>query len=498
MKVLNILLGKSSIKNKITGAITFVVSLIAVFIIFYFPSREEKEAMQGLKAKAQSLAIMLAYNVSPGMEFEDLQSVKEAIEGAKQNKDLSYIIICDSQDKVFASYKLEEGNKVLKRTRTEKTESFIDQEKLNVLTPIFSQKRKIGYLAVGMSLYDLKKELAHSRRITFSVSFFIIIFGILIAAYLSKVLSEPILKLTEAVRRLSSGDTEVKVEVEFEDEIGILAKAFNQMTVDLKNSREQLIQQEKMASVGQLAAGVAHELNNPLGGILGYSQFALEKITKRTLKDLSEDDICAYTQYLKDIEHQSQRCKTIVQNLLKFARSSTKVTFESLDLNSVLKDTLVFIQHQMEMNKVELITDLADSLPKVMGNSNQLQQVFTNILLNAIQAMPGGGKLIISSALREKEDSLPERVEIFFADTGCGIPEGNINKIFEPFFTTKKVGEGTGLGLPVSYGIIKDHKGEISVESQVGKGTKFTLWIPVFTIDKKSEDKREKKVLKNV
>jgi signal transduction histidine kinase len=270
------------------------------------------------------------------------------------------------------------------------------------------------------------------------------------------------------------------------------------MTTDLKKSQEQLLQQEKMASVGQLAAGAAHELNNPLAGILGYSQFALEKITKKTLKDLNEDDICAYTQYLKDIEHQSQRCKTIVQNLLKFARSSTKVPFEPLDLNSVLKDTLVFLSHQMDMNKIELIVNLADSPPEVMGNSNQIQQVFTNVIMNSIQAMPEGGKLAISSSKREKEDNLPERVEIVFTDTGHGIPEGNLNKIFEPFFTTKKVGEGTGLGLPVSYGIIKDHKGEISVESQVGKGTTFILWIPVFCIEERCEDKQEKEVLKMV
>lgn len=424
--------------------------------------------------------------------------MKESIEGAKQNKDLSYVLIYDFREQIFASYNLEKGNEVSKKRKVEKTESFMASGMLNVYAPVFSRGKKIGYLTMGLSLSDLKRELIYNQRITFLVSFFIIIFGILIATYLSKVLSNPILKLTQAVRRLSSGYTEVKVEVETKDEIGVLAKAFNQMTIDLKKSREQLIQQEKMASVGQLAAGAAHELNNPLAGILGYSQFALEKITKKTLKDLNEDDICAYTQYLKDIEHQSQRCKTIVQNLLKFARSSTKVPFEPLDLNSVLKDTLVFLSHQMDMNKIELIVNLADLPPEVMGNSNQIQQVFTNVIMNSIQAMPEGGKLAISSSKREKEDNLPERVEIVFTDTGHGIPEGNLNKIFEPFFTTKKVGEGTGLGLPVSYGIIKEHKGEISVESQVGKGTTFILWIPVFYIDKRCEDKQEKKVLKKV
>ena len=260
----------------------------------------------------------------------------------------------------------------------------------------------------------------------------------------------------------------------------------------LKNIQTQLIQQEKMASVGQLAAGVAHELNNPLGGILGYSQFASEKILNKPLKDLTEEDIRTYIQHLKDIEHQSQRCKTIVQNLLKFARSSAKVAFESLGLNSILKDTLLFLRYQMEMNRVELALDLSDSLPKVMGNANQLQQVFTNIILNAIQAMPNGGKLTVSSKEIPKTEDLPKRVGITFTDTGCGIPQDNINKVFEPFFTTKKVGEGTGLGLSVSYGIIQEHKGEILVESEVGKGTKFTILLPIVEDIKKRESEKEK------
>jgi two-component system, NtrC family, sensor kinase len=498
MKVLSIFLGKSSIKNKITGAIILVVSIIAIFIILYFPSMQKKEALIGLKAKAQSLAVMLAYNVSPGLNFEDLQSVSEAIEGAKQNKDLSYIVIYDSQDQIFSSYNFEEGKKVLKKIKVEKADSFIDQGVLNVFTPIFSQRQKIGYLAMGLSLSDLKKEVAYNLRITFLVSLFIIIVGVFIAAYLSKILSKPILKLTQAVHRLSLGDTEVKVEVETEDEIGILAEAFNQMTVDLKKSREQLIQQEKLASVGQLAAGVAHELNNPLAGILGYSQFALEKISKKSSKDLTEDDVRSYTRYFKDIEYQSQRCKTIVQCLLKFARGSTKVAFEPLDLNSVLMETLVFLRHQIEINRVELTTYLTDSLPKVLGDANQLQQVFTNIILNAIQSMPESGKLIVSTRQMEDLENLPKRVEITFTDTGCGVSQDNVNKIFEPFFTTKKAGQGTGLGLSMSYGIIKDHKGEITVESKVGEGTKFIIWLPVLLTKEPSENKNEEKVLNSV
>jgi signal transduction histidine kinase/HAMP domain-containing protein len=257
---------------------------------------------------------------------------------------------------------------------------------------------------------------------------------------------------------------------------------------DLKKAQAQLIQAEKMAGIGQLAAGVAHELNNPLGGILGYCQFALEKITKKPLKELTGEDISTYSQYLKDIEQQSKRCKAIIQSLLKFSRASVKEDFEPIDVNSVLKETFTFVNHQLEKHKVKLKEVLSPSLPGISGNTSQLQQVFTNLILNAVQAMPDGGRLTVLDKVSEDKNSL----EISFADTGEGISKENLSKIFEPFFTTKKVGHGTGLGLSVSYGIVKEHGGNIEVESTVGQGTTFTVILPLRREREinKSKDKR--------
>jgi len=257
---------------------------------------------------------------------------------------------------------------------------------------------------------------------------------------------------------------------------------------DLKEAQAQLIQAEKMAGIGQLAAGVAHELNNPLGGILGYCQFALEKITKKPLKELTGEDISSYSQYLKDIEQQSKRCKAIIQSLLKFSRASVKEDFEPIDINSILKETFTFVNHQMEKHKVKLEEVLSPSLPRISGNTSQLQQVFTNLILNAIQVMPDGGRLTVLDKLSEDKRSL----EISFADTGEGISKENLSKIFEPFFTTKKVGQGTGLGLSVSYGIVKEHGGDIQVESTVGKGTTFTVILPLGKESNKTESKDQK------
>lgn len=258
----------------------------------------------------------------------------------------------------------------------------------------------------------------------------------------------------------------------------------------LKETQAQLIQVEKMAAVGQLAAGVAHELNNPLGGILGYSQFALEKINQKPVHQFTEEDTASFLQYLKDIEQQTKRCWSIIQSLLKFSRASRKEEFEPIDVNSLIRETFAFTRHQVEKNKVGLVERLADSLPLINGHPSQLQQVFTNLILNAVQAMPKGGTLTIATRMREDLKT----VEISFTDTGEGIPEENLDKIFEPFFSTKRVGEGTGLGLSVSYGLIKNHGGEIEVKSKKNQETTFTVILPAPGEKVKSESKDESKM----
>lgn len=242
----------------------------------------------------------------------------------------------------------------------------------------------------------------------------------------------------------------------------------------LKETQVQLIQVEKMAAVGQLAAGVAHELNNPLGGILGYAQFALEKINRKPFSQFNHQDSADLLQYLGDIEQQTKRCRSIIQNLLKFSRASRKEEFEPTDVNEVIRETLTFTRHQVEKSKVRLVENLDEHLPSVRGHASQLQQVFTNLVLNAVQAMPQGGTLTTSTILNQDEKT----IEISFTDTGLGISKENRDKVFEPFFSTKKVGEGTGLGLSVSYGLIRNHGGEIKVASEPGRGTTFTVVLP--------------------
>lgn len=246
---------------------------------------------------------------------------------------------------------------------------------------------------------------------------------------------------------------------------------------DLKDTQAQLIQTEKLAAIGQLAAGVAHELNSPLGGIISYAQFMIEKIAKKGIPDITLEEIVKYAGNLKKIESAAERCKNIVANLLNFARSSndeqTHLKMAPLSINQVLNDTLVLLEHQLSMNNISITKQIKEDLPLVFGDKFQIQQVFTNLILNAQQAMTKGGILTIST-----RQNVNKEVEISFADTGCGIAEENMTRLFTPFFTTKPIGEGTGLGLSVSYSIIRKHNGRIFVESKLGEGSRFCIILP--------------------
>ncbi len=248
--------------------------------------------------------------------------------------------------------------------------------------------------------------------------------------------------------------------------VGIFTDLRPRLTMEkkLQETHLQLVSSEKMASLGKLAAGIAHEINNPLGGILIYSSLMME--------DILEDD--SKRQDLARIVQEAGRCKDIVKSLLEFARQ-TEPKKEPTDINRAITDGLFFLVNQALFHNIRIVKELDPFLPFIRGNVGQLKQVFMNIIVNAAEAMHGSGTLTITTS------QSPDRktVLIEFTDTGEGIPEDNLTRIFDPFFTTKDVGKGTGLGLATSYGIIEDHGGKISVKSKVGEGTTFTIELPI-------------------
>jgi two-component system NtrC family sensor kinase len=233
----------------------------------------------------------------------------------------------------------------------------------------------------------------------------------------------------------------------------------------LQQTHLQLVSSEKMASLGKLAAGIAHEINNPLGGILIYSSLMIEDLPEA---DPKRGDLARIVQ-------EASRCKDIVKSLLEFARQ-TEPKMEPTDINRAITDGLFFLENQALFHNVHIVKKLDPFLPFIRGNASQLKQVLINIIVNAAEAMHGNGTLTITSYPSQDRKS----VFLEFTDTGEGIAEENLTRIFDPFFTTKAVGKGTGLGLSTSYGIVESHGGKIRVRSKVGEGTTFTIELPTY------------------
>lgn len=330
----------------------------------------------------------------------------------------------------------------------------------------------IGVLYVGV----LEEKFIDMRRkavaMFLGITFAGMIMALIASSFLAKGLLRPIKRLVSASHQWAKGNLDYRVKTTRRDEIAQLGETFNLMASSLKErndklkeyTSQQIMKSERLATLGQLAAGVAHEINNPLGAVLMYTHLALEDLEgKNTLRENLEKAVM-----------EASRCKNIVKGLLDFARQ-TEPKVEESDINDTLERTLSLVENQALLQNVKITKVISTALPKVFMDVGQIQQVFTNIVLNAVEAIKGMGELTI--ATRMAPDN--EHVEVEFTDTGCGISPENREKIFDPFFTTKEVGRGTGLGLAVSHGIIARHKGTIEVKSELGKGTSFIIRLPL-------------------
>ncbi len=281
---------------------------------------------------------------------------------------------------------------------------------------------------------------------------------------LSRKVIDPLIKLEKATKKIGHGDfSPIEHSGKIESEVDRLVLAFNRMIAELDARQEQIVHDRKIASLGTLVSGVAHELNNPINNII----LTIDVLAgKRKIEEEKQNSM------LQDILNQAIRASGIVKNLLDFSRAETSI-IQNVDVNKVLDDILKITANELSLKKIELTKDIDHDLSKIQGNHQELQQVFLNLVVNAIHAMDKGGKLFIKTS-----HDTDGRILISVKDTGEGIPEDIIQNIFDPFFTTKEVGQGTGLGLSVSFGIIKKLGGRIDVKSTPGKGSTFTITLP--------------------
>lgn len=336
--------------------------------------------------------------------------------------------------------------------------------------------RNINYKIVGILYVGiLEQKYSDIQKHTILAFIVITLVGVLISTIISYLISQrltgPIKKLVAASRDIAQGNLNPYLIIKSNDELGELVSAFNTMATNLNEREEKLkeftknkiMESERLAIIGQLAANVAHELNNPLVGIITYSHLLLEETPA------NDQSI----EFLNKIVIQADRCKDIVRGLLDFSRQR-EPDKTLLNINNVLKQCVSLLENQALFHNIIVELNLIE-LPMVIIDPSQIERVFMNIILNAAEAMEGNGRLEIASNLDQNEGF----VEIQIKDSGPGITEENLEKVFDPFFTTKEAGHGVGLGLAISYGIIREHKGTISVKSKIGIGTTFIIRLPV-------------------
>jgi two-component system NtrC family sensor kinase len=416
-------------------------------------------------------------------------------------------------------------------TEVRKSGGFLstEYERLILYAPLWVQGRTAGGIQMDLAIGDVMTQLLKSQRI---ILLSIILDAVILVAFgsflLSRVLVKPLRGLVQLTQKISEGDFNEKIEGSSTNEIGQLIASFNRMIerlkanreelVDyvrsleaankqLKQAQEELIRTEKLASIGRFAAGVAHEVGNPLGAILGYTSM-LEKgqIEPGESKD-----------YLQRIEKEIQRINRIVRELLDFSRPS-RGEIREVEVNKVLENTLSLLSYQKSFRNIETQLTLQPDLPRVLADESQLSQVFVNMMLNAMDAMPDGGILRIQTETHVVEDTFADQFQRYFAprrrddpvesdyfrvrkpdplsailakfskgdrlvkirisDTGTGIKKEDLERIFDPFFTTKPPDKGTGLGLSICLRIVESVGGVIRVESEVGQGSTFEIYLP--------------------
>jgi two-component system, NtrC family, sensor kinase len=359
-----------------------------------------------------------------------------------------------------------------------------------------AEQQILGVLDTNLSLAKADVQLAESsRRMIVYTGCALLLIAFLSWFFVWEVVGRPVKALERGTERLAAGELGYQIDVRSKDEIGQLAHSFNAMsnqlkgehnenvawtrtleqrveqkTRELKRAHEHALHTEKMASIGKMAAVLAHEINNPLSGILTYAKLLRKWIDSEDGGNRRRPDI---RESLDLIAAESRRCGDLVKNLLTFSRT-TPINLQPTNLNQVIDRSLRLIQHQLDLAAIHVEPDLDPELPVVTCDGAQIEQVLLALMMNALDAMPQGGNLWVTTRL-SREDSA---VRITVRDDGCGIPPEILPRLFEPFLTTKETGRGVGLGLAISRSILERHNGNIEVQSEVGKGTTFTVTLP--------------------
>jgi signal transduction histidine kinase len=487
---------------KLSTKLTFFLSLTIVLVLagygyFHILSRLDI-LVRKMKVEVRSTGRMLKVSLEKISLTREMKHVQDLIDAVEDyDRTLGVIVYHQEKNFAFRSRSIKEGIEPYLDMIKRSTREDLHQEEFGVYdqSPVFSyafpikdgRRQNIGGVCILQHTSFMEEEIKAAKRSVFIILFVLVggtVTPILLMA--RRWISKPISKLKEGINELARGNLHSQINLRGKDELSELAQAFNQMATDLNEARKKVIQEsenklelerslrhsERLATVGQLASGLAHEIGTPLNIILGRAE-----LVKRGL-----DNQEGGQKNLDIIIQQTERITKIIQQLLGFVRKK-KPEKKRLILPVLLETTLDFLGHQIQKQRVRAVKDIKEDLPSTMGDPDQLQQVFLNLILNAIQSMPDGGELRISVDCEwiskgGLEDGSREYTVVSIKDTGIGMGKEVLQNIFNPFFTTKDT--GTGLGLMVSQGIVQDHEGWIEAESEVEKGSLFKVFLPVF------------------
>jgi two-component system, NtrC family, sensor kinase len=511
-----------------------VVSVTAIFVslagyLTYRSDRDENEQMVLLSA--ERISDVIQRSAQKSMLRNDRVALHELIQDLGGEPGMRRIRIFNKEGRIqFSTDRAELGRMVDKQAeqcyachsqnqplakleRQDRGRIFADeggQRTLAVVRPIENQPacsnaachahpasvQILGVIDTHLSLEKVD-ELASQQtwRIASYAGAAIVLMVIISILYILTVVHRPLGALSRGAARVAKGDLHHRIEVTSNDELGDLAQEFNNMTANLEKAREQLtdwadtlqqrvhekteelekthsilIANEKMASIGKLAATVAHEVNNPLFGILTYAKLSRKDLRRAPSDDAARERV---DEHLGIIERESKRCGEIMRDLLAFSRQAPPQR-TPIDAATLVKRALNLVRHKAELQQVEIETDVAGDLAPLDCDANQIQQALLILMVNATEAMPNGGKLTVAAGFSPRAPGVLFHVK----DTGCGIPPDILAQIFEPFFTTKSNQHRTGLGLAIAKGIVERHGGTLEVHSIVGEGTLFTIFLP--------------------
>lgn len=480
--------------------LTLYLSLIIIIALsgygYYHIISRRDILIKKMKIEVRSIGRTLKVSlekVSLTREMEYVQDLIDAVE--EDEKTLGVIVYHQGKGLVFRSRSLEDGlDPYLELIKKSIQEDFPQEEfgiykKILIFSYTFPLKDKRGKNIGGVSILQhtsfMEEDIKKAKWNIF-IMILLVIGGTvtLILIVTRKWITIPISQLMSGIKHMAQGELNTRIDLKRGDELSELAQAFNQMAVNLKEAHDRIIQDgeaklelerslrqsEKLATIGQLASGLAHEIGTPLNIIGGRTELAQRRLDDKELIQKNLDTIA----------QQTERITKIIQQLLGFVRKK-RPEQKTLRINALLETTLDLLDHQIQKQGVRVLKDLREDLPSAMGDQDQLQQVFLNLILNAIQSMPNGGELHISATCERTskeglEEGTREYVVVCVKDTGVGMEREVLQNIFNPFFTTKDT--GTGLGLMVSQGIVQDHEGWIDVESEIGKGSVFKVYLP--------------------